>query len=141
MPVSAPGSIGPTNLADAVPLRFPRQKTQSSPIFFNTAQSHSKSPAPSPTMPTVIPSHEYPEASQVDTNDPDARLQYFFDVARYFGSHNYQVFQVTKESCIQRVCSDLSRMDKYLVVDAQFNYTLESAIWTRFCRYNMYVDR
>ncbi|RBA18455.1 hypothetical protein FPRO05_10750 [Fusarium proliferatum] len=74
-----------------------------------------KSPAPSPTMPTVIPSHEYPEASQVDTNDPDARLQYFFDVARYFGSHNYQVFQVTKESCIQR-----------------FNYTLESAIWTRF---------
>ncbi|CZR40725.1 uncharacterized protein FPRO_10313 [Fusarium proliferatum ET1] len=83
-------------------------------------------------MPTVIPSHEYPEASQVDTTDPDARLQYFFDVARYFGSLDYQVFQVTKESCIQRVCSDLSRMNMFFVVDAQFNYTLESAIWTRF---------
>lgn len=92
-------------------------------------------------MPTVIPSHEYPEASQVDTTDPDARLQYFFDVARYFGSLDYQAFQVTKESCIQRVCSDLLRMDKYFVVDAQFNYTLESVIWTRFCKYNMYVDR
>ncbi|PNP79506.1 hypothetical protein FNYG_07122 [Fusarium nygamai] len=83
-------------------------------------------------MPSVIPSYEYPEASQVDTTDRDARLQYFFDVAIYYGTLDHRVFEVVRESCIERVCSDFERMGEYFVNDARFHYTLESAIWARF---------
>ncbi|KAF5643762.1 uncharacterized protein FTJAE_3061 [Fusarium tjaetaba] len=86
-------------------------------------------------MPTVIPSYEYPEASLVDTFDRDARIQYFFDVATYFGALDHQVLQVTRESCTQRVCSDFHRMDEWIVDDATFHYTLESAIWEMFFRH------
>nr|RBQ86017.1 hypothetical protein FVER53263_20822 [Fusarium verticillioides] len=85
-------------------------------------------------MPYVIPSYEYPEASQVDTFDRDARVQYFLDVAAYFGSLDHQVLRVTRESCIQRVCNDLDRMDEWSVDAATFHYTLESAIWEMFFR-------
>ncbi|KAF5599978.1 hypothetical protein FPANT_2881 [Fusarium pseudoanthophilum] len=80
-------------------------------------------------MPSVIPSYEYPEASQVDTFDRDARIQYFLDVATYFGSLDHQILQVIRDSCIQRVCSDFERMDEWRVDAATFHYTLEFAIW------------
>ncbi|KAF5576180.1 hypothetical protein FPCIR_12748 [Fusarium pseudocircinatum] len=86
-------------------------------------------------MPSVIPSREYPEVSQVDTTDRDARVQYFLDVATCFGSLDHQVLHVTRESCIERVCSNFDRMDKTSVDDATFHYTLESAIWEMFFRH------
>ncbi|KAF5967314.1 hypothetical protein FCOIX_12025 [Fusarium coicis] len=62
-------------------------------------------------MPSVIPAYEYPEAFQVDTFDRDARVQYFLDVAAYFG------------------------MDEPIVNHGLFHYTLESAIWEMFFRH------
>ncbi|CVL00500.1 uncharacterized protein FMAN_09923 [Fusarium mangiferae] len=77
-------------------------------------------------MPSVIASHEYPEAFQVDTNDAYARLQYFFDVATYFGSLDHQTFQVVKDSCIERVCNDFERMVCHLGEEApEFPWTLD----------------
>jgi len=91
-------------------------------------------------MPSVIPSYEYPEASQVDTFDRDARIQYFLDVAAYFGALDHQVLHVTRESCIQRVCNNFDRMDEPIVNHGLFHYTLESAIWEMFCRCKTCLD-